>query len=272
MSRRSPIWRPSRPRVLGQVRPANYPPHVSDRTSMAPTEPGPARRARGDGRAGACHPAAPVVEEPVGVRRPAALREVHRDRRAGRCRGRLRGLHAGGGRRLPRQRRARCRERPSPPRQAASPGRGGHPECADRRVGQRGAVGGRAARGADLGPSPGRGRRHLPGALAGVLPRAQGRASDRHRHHRRVGSSCGRSPVARPPGIELSQWFLLAASFGSLFMAAGKRYAEILQVAGGEPTLRATLDVVQPVVPALRLDRLGRPVDHDVRLVGLRAR
>lgn len=28
-------------------------------------------------------------------------------------------------------------------------------------------------------------------------------------------------------GIELSQWFLLASSFGSLYMAAGKRYAEI---------------------------------------------
>lgn len=28
-------------------------------------------------------------------------------------------------------------------------------------------------------------------------------------------------------GIELSQWFLLAASFGSLFVASGKRYAEI---------------------------------------------
>lgn len=27
-------------------------------------------------------------------------------------------------------------------------------------------------------------------------------------------------------GIELSQWFLLSASFGSLFMASGKRYAE----------------------------------------------
>lgn len=27
-------------------------------------------------------------------------------------------------------------------------------------------------------------------------------------------------------GIELSQWFLLAASFGALFMASGKRYAE----------------------------------------------
>jgi decaprenyl-phosphate phosphoribosyltransferase len=28
-------------------------------------------------------------------------------------------------------------------------------------------------------------------------------------------------------GIELSQWFLLVAAFGSLFMVAGKRYAEI---------------------------------------------
>lgn len=29
-------------------------------------------------------------------------------------------------------------------------------------------------------------------------------------------------------GIALSQWFLLAASFGSLFMAAGKRYADVV--------------------------------------------
>jgi decaprenyl-phosphate phosphoribosyltransferase len=42
-------------------------------------------------------------------------------------------------------------------------------------------------------------------------------------------------------GIELSQWFLLAASFGSLFMAAGKRYAEILLVDEGGPAFRASL-------------------------------
>ena len=42
-------------------------------------------------------------------------------------------------------------------------------------------------------------------------------------------------------GIELSQWFLLAASFGSLFMAAGKRYAEILLVDQGGPAFRASL-------------------------------
>ncbi len=32
-------------------------------------------------------------------------------------------------------------------------------------------------------------------------------------------------------GISLSQWFLLVASFGSLFMVAGKRYAELMAVA-----------------------------------------
>jgi decaprenyl-phosphate phosphoribosyltransferase len=47
-------------------------------------------------------------------------------------------------------------------------------------------------------------------------------------------------------GIELSQWFLLAASFGSLFMAAGKRYAEILLVAEGAPALRASLASYSP--------------------------
>jgi len=47
-------------------------------------------------------------------------------------------------------------------------------------------------------------------------------------------------------GIELSQWFLLAASFGSLFMAAGKRYAEILLVDQGGPALRASLASYSP--------------------------
>jgi decaprenyl-phosphate phosphoribosyltransferase len=42
-------------------------------------------------------------------------------------------------------------------------------------------------------------------------------------------------------GIELSQWFLLAAGFGSLFMAAGKRYAEILLADQGGPAFRASL-------------------------------
>jgi len=43
--------------------------------------------------------------------------------------------------------------------------------------------------------------------------------------------------------VELSQWFLIAAGFGSLFMAAGKRYAEI----------RLTPDTGDVVRPVLKL-------------------
>lgn len=42
-------------------------------------------------------------------------------------------------------------------------------------------------------------------------------------------------------GIELSQWFLLIAAFGSLFMAAGKRYAEVRLVGEGEAATRRSL-------------------------------
>ena len=41
--------------------------------------------------------------------------------------------------------------------------------------------------------------------------------------------------------IRLSQWFLLAASFGSLFMAAGKRYAEVLMADPDGPATRRLL-------------------------------
>lgn len=41
-------------------------------------------------------------------------------------------------------------------------------------------------------------------------------------------------------GIELSQWFLLVAGFGSLFMVAGKRYSEIREL-GAEAGTRASL-------------------------------
>ncbi len=43
-------------------------------------------------------------------------------------------------------------------------------------------------------------------------------------------------------GIPISQWFLLVASFGSLFMVAGKRYSELVQLgadAGTRPSLAA---------------------------------
>lgn len=40
-------------------------------------------------------------------------------------------------------------------------------------------------------------------------------------------------------GIPLSQWFLLVASFGSLFMVSGKRYSEILQLGADAGTRRS---------------------------------
>jgi decaprenyl-phosphate phosphoribosyltransferase len=42
-------------------------------------------------------------------------------------------------------------------------------------------------------------------------------------------------------GVPLSQWFLLVASFGSLFMVAGKRYSELMSV-GAEAGTRKSLD------------------------------
>jgi decaprenyl-phosphate phosphoribosyltransferase len=46
--------------------------------------------------------------------------------------------------------------------------------------------------------------------------------------------------------IELSQWFLIAAGFGSLFMAAGKRYAEIRLVQDTGVAIRPVLDRYTP--------------------------
>ena len=39
--------------------------------------------------------------------------------------------------------------------------------------------------------------------------------------------------------VPLSAWFLVIASFGSLFMVAGKRYSEILLTGGGDATRRS---------------------------------
>jgi decaprenyl-phosphate phosphoribosyltransferase len=43
-------------------------------------------------------------------------------------------------------------------------------------------------------------------------------------------------------GIPLSQWFLLVAGFGSLFMVAGKRYAEMLLAASTGAKIRRALE------------------------------
>lgn len=47
-------------------------------------------------------------------------------------------------------------------------------------------------------------------------------------------------------GIVLSQWFLLVAAFGSLFMAAGKRYAEILLAERSGAKIRKALEGYTP--------------------------
>jgi decaprenyl-phosphate phosphoribosyltransferase len=47
-------------------------------------------------------------------------------------------------------------------------------------------------------------------------------------------------------GIPLSQWFLVSAGFGSLFMAAGKRYAEARLVEGTGRQTRRVLDRYTP--------------------------
>jgi decaprenyl-phosphate phosphoribosyltransferase len=46
-------------------------------------------------------------------------------------------------------------------------------------------------------------------------------------------------------GIVLSQWFLLVASFGSLFMVAGKRYSEMVRL-GPDAGTRASLERYTP--------------------------
>ncbi|GGG79494.1 decaprenyl-phosphate phosphoribosyltransferase [Corynebacterium pelargi] len=47
-------------------------------------------------------------------------------------------------------------------------------------------------------------------------------------------------------GINLSQWFLLVAAFGSLFMASGKRYAEILLAEKSGAKIRKALEGYTP--------------------------
>ena len=47
-------------------------------------------------------------------------------------------------------------------------------------------------------------------------------------------------------GIDLSQWFLLVAAFGSLFMASGKRYSEILLAQSSGAKIRKSLEGYTP--------------------------
>ena len=66
----------------------------------------------------------------------------------------------------------------------------------------------------------------LPGHSVGLLLRAQTPGGAGHLH-RVVGLPHPGHRRWRGGGIPLSQWFLLVMAFGSLFMAAGKRYAEL---------------------------------------------
>lgn len=47
--------------------------------------------------------------------------------------------------------------------------------------------------------------------------------------------------------VPISQWFLMVASFGSLFIVAGKRHGETLDLAGNGSDHRATLGVYSPL-------------------------
>jgi decaprenyl-phosphate phosphoribosyltransferase len=67
--------------------------------------------------------------------------------------------------------------------------------------------------------------------------------------------------------IPLSQWFLLTAAFASLFMVAGKRYAE-LQLAE-HPQVAGEL---HQHLSAIRLDDVGHGGGGLLRTVGIRAR
>lgn len=46
-------------------------------------------------------------------------------------------------------------------------------------------------------------------------------------------------------GLPLSQWFLLVAGFGSLFMVAGKRYGELHAAGGDNATRRSLMDYTE---------------------------
>ena len=240
---------------------------------MARTEPGPARRRRrGRELVRATRPRQ-WSKNLLVFAAPAAVRAVHRGRRA---------------RPTPRWRSSRSRWRPrastssttsatsratAPTRPSAfARSRRAPLGAPDRRPGR--APCWRSPRWSSpgLGARPGHRDRGLPGDLPA-------RTASYSRTNRSSTSPSSRAGFllraiagGAAAGIELSQWFLLAAAFGSLFMAAGKRYAEILLVDQGGPAFACLVGVVQPVVPAVRLDGVRRAVDHDLRVVGLRAR
>ena len=70
--------------------------------------------------------------------------------------------------------------------------------------------------------------------------------------------------------IPLSQWFLMVAGFGSLFIVAGKRYSELLTL-GSDSRHAAVAGRLHRHLPAVRLEHRGRRHDHRLLPVGLLA-
>ena len=71
--------------------------------------------------------------------------------------------------------------------------------------------------------------------------------------------------------IPLSQWFLLVMAFGSLFMVAGKRYAELQLAEKTGAKIRKSLESYTVDLSAIRLDVVGHRDGGLLRAVGLRA-
>ena len=69
--------------------------------------------------------------------------------------------------------------------------------------------------------------------------------------------------------IPLSQWFLLVMAFGSLFMVAGKRYAELQLAERTGAKIRKSLESYTGQLSALRVDAVGHGNGAVLRPVGL---
>ena len=138
-----------------------------------------------------------------------------------------------------RQRRRRRRGGPPAPAQAVAADRLRRSWPGGRRAGRAAvlAVASLAiAAAADLALAGARGV--VRGDPAGSTPTGSSTSRSSTSPSSRPASCCGRSPAVVAADLPLSQWFLLVAAFGSLFMVAGKRYSELLTLGGEAGTRR----------------------------------
>ena len=82
-------------------------------------------------------------------------------------------------------------------------------------------------------------------------------------------SCCGRLRGAVATDVQMSKWFSLTTSFASLFIVAGKRYAELRDL-GDDAQTRSTLDDYSLGLPAHRAVGQLRRGDGDLLHLGLR--